>query len=169
MKHPKPFDPLSWGELMNDRGLLLHIVNLSFISFCVSKGSIFPSHRPPDTVFKITFWLGYLNSCLNPIIYPCFSQEFKKAFQNVLHGRCLRRTHKIWSPPPSARDPMHGPKSPQGFPSTSTDSWKHTDASPTANKNSFTAHSNSAVNAPETSLTMKVHQVSICKMDGEAV
>ncbi|KAL1266801.1 hypothetical protein QQF64_002476 [Cirrhinus molitorella] len=125
--------------------------------------SIFPSHRPPDTVFKITFWLGYFNSCLNPIIYPCFSQEFKKAFQNVLRGHCLSRTHRIWSPPASARDPMHGPKSPHGFPS-----WRPTNASPTANKNSYIAN-NSTLNVPETSLTMKVHQVSICKMDGEAV
>ncbi|KAM4634130.1 alpha-1A adrenergic receptor [Polymixia lowei] len=54
-------------------------------------GSFFPSYKPSDTVFKITFWLGYFNSCINPIIYPCFSQEFKKAFQNVLHCRCLRR------------------------------------------------------------------------------
>ncbi|XP_052464948.1 alpha-1A adrenergic receptor-like [Carassius gibelio] len=131
--------------------------------------SIFPSHRPPDTVFKITFWLGYLNSCLNPIIYPCFSQEFKKAFLNVLRGQCLRRTHRIWSPPASARDPMHGPKSPQGFPSTSTDSGRPANASPTTNKNSFTPHSNSALNAPETSLIMKVHKVSTCTMDGEAV
>ncbi|XP_071390695.1 alpha-1A adrenergic receptor-like [Centroberyx affinis] len=53
-------------------------------------GSIFPSFKPSETVFKITFWLGYLNSCINPIIYPCFSQEFKKAFLNVLRGRCLR-------------------------------------------------------------------------------
>ncbi|KAK5851759.1 hypothetical protein PBY51_023287 [Eleginops maclovinus] len=53
-------------------------------------GSIFPSCKPSETIFKITFWLGYLNSCLNPVIYPCFSREFKKAFQNVLRGRCLR-------------------------------------------------------------------------------
>ncbi|XP_061887397.1 alpha-1A adrenergic receptor-like [Entelurus aequoreus] len=52
-------------------------------------GSIFPSCKPPETVFKITFWLGYFNSCINPVIYPCFSQEFKKAFCHVLHGRCL--------------------------------------------------------------------------------
>uniref|UniRef100_A0AAY4AU77 Alpha-1A adrenergic receptor n=1 Tax=Denticeps clupeoides TaxID=299321 RepID=A0AAY4AU77_9TELE len=55
-------------------------------------GSIFPSYRPSEAVFKVTFWLGYFNSCLNPIIYPCFSQEFKKAFQNVLRCQCLRRT-----------------------------------------------------------------------------
>ncbi|XP_056147000.1 alpha-1A adrenergic receptor-like [Lampris incognitus] len=53
-------------------------------------GSIFPSCKPSETVFKITFWLGYFNSCINPIIYPCFSQEFKKAFQNVICGRCLK-------------------------------------------------------------------------------
>ncbi|XP_072514726.1 alpha-1A adrenergic receptor [Salminus brasiliensis] len=62
--------------------------------------SIFPSHRPPETVFKITFWLGYFNSCLNPIIYPCFSQEFKKAFQNVLRGHCFHRAPRPWTPPP---------------------------------------------------------------------
>uniref|UniRef100_A0A3B5L3Q4 Alpha-1A adrenergic receptor n=1 Tax=Xiphophorus couchianus TaxID=32473 RepID=A0A3B5L3Q4_9TELE len=49
--------------------------------------SIFPSCKPPETIFKITFWLGYLNSCINPIIYPCFSQEFKKAFHNMLRGQ----------------------------------------------------------------------------------
>ncbi|KAG1970711.1 alpha-1A adrenergic receptor [Pimephales promelas] len=133
--------------------------------------SIFPSHRPPDTVFKITFWLGYFNSCLNPIIYPCFSQEFNKAFQNVLHGRCLSRTHKTWSPPASYRDPMnlHGPKSPQGLPSRFTDSWRTTNESPSAvilNECSFTAHAHSN---SDTSLTLKVHQVSICKMEGEAL
>ncbi|XP_029025474.1 alpha-1A adrenergic receptor [Betta splendens] len=53
-------------------------------------GSIFPSWKPSETVFKITFWLGYLNSCINPIIYPCFSREFKAAFHSVLRGRCLK-------------------------------------------------------------------------------
>nr|XP_060643244.1 alpha-1A adrenergic receptor [Anolis sagrei ordinatus]XP_060643245.1 alpha-1A adrenergic receptor [Anolis sagrei ordinatus] len=56
-------------------------------------GSFFPESKPSDTVFKIAFWLGYLNSCINPIIYPCSSQEFKKAFQNVLRGRCLPRRY----------------------------------------------------------------------------
>ncbi|XP_023152141.2 alpha-1A adrenergic receptor [Amphiprion ocellaris] len=64
-------------------------------------GSIFPSCKPSETIFKITFWLGYLNSCINPIIYPCFSQEFKKAFHNVLHGRCLRTGVPNTKPPRS--------------------------------------------------------------------
>ncbi|XP_074494432.1 alpha-1A adrenergic receptor [Sebastes fasciatus] len=54
-------------------------------------GSIFPAYRPSDTVFKITFWLGYFNSCINPIIYPCSNQEFKKAFQSLLGVHCLRK------------------------------------------------------------------------------
>ncbi|XP_061527436.1 LOW QUALITY PROTEIN: adrenoceptor alpha 1Aa [Phycodurus eques] len=56
--------------------------------------SMFPAYRPPDTVFKITFWLGYFNSCINPIIYPCSNQEFKKAFQSLLGAHCLRATSK---------------------------------------------------------------------------
>ncbi|XP_028434832.1 alpha-1A adrenergic receptor [Perca flavescens] len=55
-------------------------------------GSIFPAYRPSDTVFKITFWLGYFNSCINPIIYPCSNQEFNKAFQSLLAVCCLRNT-----------------------------------------------------------------------------
>ncbi|XP_040012848.1 alpha-1A adrenergic receptor [Xiphias gladius] len=73
-------------------------------------GSMFPSCRPSETVFKITFWLGYLNSCINPIIYPCFSREFKKAFHNVLRARCLKTatpkghitTHSSSSGPPAS-------------------------------------------------------------------
>ncbi|XP_056146588.1 adrenoceptor alpha 1Aa [Lampris incognitus] len=64
-------------------------------------GAIFPTYRPSDTVFKITFWLGYFNSCINPIIYPCSNLEFKKAFQSLLGVRCLRippRSHNYVTP-----------------------------------------------------------------------
>ncbi|XP_070621171.1 alpha-1A adrenergic receptor [Erythrolamprus reginae] len=56
-------------------------------------GSFFPDRPPPEVLFKIAFWLGYLNSCINPIIYPCSSQEFKKAFQNILRAQCLHRRY----------------------------------------------------------------------------
>ncbi|KAE8613677.1 hypothetical protein XENTR_v10007824 [Xenopus tropicalis] len=39
---------------------------------------------PPVTLEKIIFWLGYFNSCINPIIYPCSSKEFKRAFIRIL-------------------------------------------------------------------------------------
>ncbi len=54
------------------------------------------SLRPPDTVFKIIFWLGYFNSCLNPIIYPCYSREFKLAFIRILKCRFHRRRRPGW-------------------------------------------------------------------------
>ncbi|KAK2839112.1 hypothetical protein Q7C36_013926 [Tachysurus vachellii] len=49
--------------------------------------------RPPDTVFKFVFWLGYFNSCVNPVIYPCYSREFRRAFARTL--RCRRRG-SVW-------------------------------------------------------------------------
>ncbi|KAF4104904.1 adrenoceptor alpha 1Bb [Onychostoma macrolepis] len=54
------------------------------------------SLRPPETIFKIIFWLGYFNSCLNPIIYPCYSREFKLAFIRILKCRCHRRRRPGW-------------------------------------------------------------------------
>ncbi|KAK6469521.1 alpha-1A adrenergic receptor-like [Huso huso] len=74
-------------------------------------GSIFPAYRPSETVFKITFWLGYFNSCINPIIYPCSSQEFKKAFQNVLNGGPGPKTPPLGLPE-GHRDPGLSPSRP---------------------------------------------------------
>ncbi|NXG21447.1 ADA1A protein, partial [Grallaria varia] len=74
-------------------GIVVGCFVLCWLPFFVVMplGSFFPAIKPPDTLFKITFWLGYLNSCINPIIYPCSSQEFKRAFQNVLKAQCLPR------------------------------------------------------------------------------
>lgn len=38
----------------------------------------------PQALFDTFFWTGYLNSCLNPIIYACSSRDFKRAFRHVL-------------------------------------------------------------------------------------
>lgn len=81
----------------------LQFLTASALTLCVFSilGSFFPAIKPPDTLFKITFWLGYLNSCINPIIYPCSSQEFKKAFQNVLKAQCLLRKQPAKKQTPS--------------------------------------------------------------------
>eukprot|EP00079_Xenopus_tropicalis_P031994 XP_017945765.1 PREDICTED: alpha-1B adrenergic receptor [Xenopus tropicalis] len=47
-------------------------------------GSLSEHLTPPVTLEKIIFWLGYFNSCINPIIYPCSSKEFKRAFIRIL-------------------------------------------------------------------------------------
>uniref|UniRef100_S4RZV7 Adrenoceptor alpha 1Bb n=1 Tax=Petromyzon marinus TaxID=7757 RepID=S4RZV7_PETMA len=59
-----------------------------FIALPIAPGSFFPSVRPSQTVFKVVFWLGYFNSCINPLIYPCSSQEFKRAFLRALRCHC---------------------------------------------------------------------------------
>ncbi|KAM8938672.1 alpha-1D adrenergic receptor [Pelodytes ibericus] len=59
-------------------------------------GSFFPSLKPSDSVFKVIFWLGYFNSCVNPMIYPCSSKEFKRAFIRLLKCQCRRRRRPLW-------------------------------------------------------------------------
>uniref|UniRef100_A0A3Q2CC26 Alpha-2Db adrenergic receptor-like n=1 Tax=Cyprinodon variegatus TaxID=28743 RepID=A0A3Q2CC26_CYPVA len=38
----------------------------------------------PETLFDLFFWIGYCNSCLNPIIYTIFNQDFRRAFKKIL-------------------------------------------------------------------------------------
>ncbi|XP_009906125.1 alpha-1D adrenergic receptor [Dryobates pubescens] len=64
--------------------------------FVLPFGSFFPSLKPSEIVFKVIFWLGYFNSCVNPIIYPCSSKEFKRAFIRLLKCQCHRRRRPLW-------------------------------------------------------------------------
>ncbi|XP_069024260.1 alpha-1A adrenergic receptor [Embiotoca jacksoni] len=56
--------------------------------FFLPMGSFFPALKPSETVFKVIFWLGYFNSCINPMIYPCSSKEFQRAFTRLLRCQC---------------------------------------------------------------------------------
>uniref|UniRef100_A0A0K0F0C9 GH10322p (inferred by orthology to a D. melanogaster protein) n=1 Tax=Strongyloides venezuelensis TaxID=75913 RepID=A0A0K0F0C9_STRVS len=38
----------------------------------------------PQWLFTLTFWLGYANSAINPLIYSAFSRDFSTAFKKVL-------------------------------------------------------------------------------------
>ncbi|XP_055715566.1 alpha-2C adrenergic receptor-like [Phlebotomus papatasi] len=38
----------------------------------------------PDTAFAIAFWLGYMNSAFNPVIYTIFNKDFRRAFRRIL-------------------------------------------------------------------------------------
>ncbi|TRZ03794.1 hypothetical protein DNTS_027790 [Danionella cerebrum] len=74
-------------------GVVVGFFILCWLPFFVALpiGSFNSSLRPPETFFKVIFWLGYFNSCLNPIIYPCYSREFKQAFIRILRCRCQQR------------------------------------------------------------------------------
>lgn len=46
----------------------------------------------PPSVFDVVFWLLWLNSTINPILYPFLQQRFRVAFINILcHGVYRRR------------------------------------------------------------------------------
>lgn len=38
----------------------------------------------PMPLFKFFFWIGYCNSCVNPVIYTIFNHDFRKAFKRIL-------------------------------------------------------------------------------------
>nr|XP_019967127.1 PREDICTED: alpha-2B adrenergic receptor-like [Paralichthys olivaceus] len=38
----------------------------------------------PKPLFTFFFWIGYCNSCLNPVIYTIFNNDFRKAFKRIL-------------------------------------------------------------------------------------
>ncbi|KAL2085623.1 hypothetical protein ACEWY4_018943 [Coilia grayii] len=65
------------------------------------KGALFPMLKPTETVFKVVFWLGYSNSCINPFIYPCSNREFRRAFMKLLRVPPIsRRSDSSSSSPP---------------------------------------------------------------------
>jgi len=41
----------------------------------------------PEWGVTLLFWVGYANSALNPIIYPCFNRDFREAFRRLVGCR----------------------------------------------------------------------------------
>ncbi|KAI8789948.1 dopamine receptor [Biomphalaria glabrata] len=52
--------------------------------FVINPLAAYNPHLIPSDAFIITTWLGYANSCLNPIIYTIFNTEFRQAFRKIL-------------------------------------------------------------------------------------
>uniref|UniRef100_A0A673BB65 Adrenoceptor alpha 1Bb n=1 Tax=Sphaeramia orbicularis TaxID=375764 RepID=A0A673BB65_9TELE len=79
-------------------GVVVGMFTLCWLPFFLALpiGSFNVNLRPPDVLFKVIFWLGYFNSCLNPIIYPCYNREFKLAFIRILRCQCHQRKRPGW-------------------------------------------------------------------------
>ncbi|KAJ8025482.1 Octopamine receptor [Holothuria leucospilota] len=55
---------------------------------------IFPSCPFIPALYLTLVWLGYLNSCLNPVIYSIFNRDFREAFKRILFRRMLCRNSR---------------------------------------------------------------------------
>lgn len=56
----------------------------------------------PDDLMTVCVWIGYCNSFLNPVIYPCLSRDFRDAFGKLLR-RYYCRKHRLRSGDPHPR------------------------------------------------------------------
>lgn len=54
-----------------------------WLGFSILYGLSFAIHSN-EVVWSVVFWLGYLNSALNPVIYTVFNREFRTCFKRLL-------------------------------------------------------------------------------------
>ncbi|XP_065352627.1 dopamine receptor 2 [Cloeon dipterum] len=47
-----------------------------------------------ELVSAIVTWLGWINSSMNPVIYACWSRDFRRAFARILCVCCPRRVRR---------------------------------------------------------------------------
>ncbi|XP_067463726.1 histamine receptor H2b [Thunnus thynnus] len=57
-----------------------------YFTFFTCKG-IKEKTNPPNTLHSVVLWLGYLNSALNPILYPALNRDFHRAYGELLRCR----------------------------------------------------------------------------------
>lgn len=92
---PKPRDPEREKRRIARKKekratLILGLIMGSFIAcwfpfFCMYiLTPLCPMCRIPPQAFTIAFWLGYMNSAINPVIYTIFNKDFRRSFRRVL-------------------------------------------------------------------------------------
>ncbi|KAK4307621.1 hypothetical protein Pmani_020627 [Petrolisthes manimaculis] len=70
--------------------LILGLIMGSFIAcwlpffFMYILGPLCPACHIPGYAFDLAFWLGYMNSAFNPVIYTIFNKDFRRAFRKIL-------------------------------------------------------------------------------------
>ncbi|KFB38831.1 AGAP000606-PA-like protein [Anopheles sinensis] len=92
---PKPRDPEKEKRRIARKKekratLILGLIMGSFIAcwlpffFLYILVPICPNCSIPESAFSLAFWLGYMNSALNPAIYTIFNKDFRRAFRRIL-------------------------------------------------------------------------------------
>ncbi|XP_061396697.1 dopamine receptor 2-like [Musca vetustissima] len=51
-----------------------------------------------ETVSAVVTWLGWFNSGMNPVIYACWSRDFRRAFVRILCVCCPRKIRRKYQP-----------------------------------------------------------------------
>nr|ABF01006.1 dopamine receptor IIB [Ctenocephalides felis] len=51
-----------------------------------------------EIVSAVVTWLGWINSSMNPVIYACWSKDFRRAFARILCACCPRKVRKKYRP-----------------------------------------------------------------------
>ncbi|OPJ86232.1 5-hydroxytryptamine receptor 6 [Patagioenas fasciata monilis] len=93
-------------------GILLGMFFVAWLPFFVTNMTQAVCGCVPAGFFDVLTWLGYCNSTMNPIIYPLFMRDFKRAM-----GRYLPCCRRAGEPRPSAislsmRNSNSGPRAP---------------------------------------------------------
>ncbi|XP_072333838.1 uncharacterized protein htr6 [Scyliorhinus torazame] len=70
-------------------GILLGMFFVAWLPFFVANVTQAVCDCVPALLFDVLTWLGYCNSTMNPIIYPLFMRDFKRAMAKYLP--CCRR------------------------------------------------------------------------------
>lgn len=92
---PKPRDPEREKRRIARKKekratLILGLIMGSFIAcwlpffFMYILKPLCPVCYIPPQAFAIAFWLGYMNSAINPVIYTIFNKDFRRSFRRVL-------------------------------------------------------------------------------------
>ncbi|RNA16110.1 SERotonin octopamine receptor family [Brachionus plicatilis] len=72
------------------------VLGIVFVIFVIAWGpfaiinilsAIFPKESIHPSLLDTLTWLGYVSSCINPIIYNAFNKKFRTAFKHVLFCR----------------------------------------------------------------------------------
>lgn len=89
---------VSGGNVMKTLGVVMGTFTVCWLPFFILAvvRSICQDNCPvPETVTIILTWLGYVNSCLNPIIYVSFNKDFRTPFKEILCCRCRTIKHAL--------------------------------------------------------------------------
>ncbi|KAI5095694.1 5-hydroxytryptamine receptor 6 [Silurus meridionalis] len=80
-------------------GVLLGLFFSAWLPFFITNMAQAVCECVPPSLFDAITWLGYCNSTMNPIIYPLFMRDFKRALGRLLPCCCSSHVPRRPSPP----------------------------------------------------------------------